>query len=48
MNERPRWVVVLIVALIVGALVTAARGRAHHRGDEVGEGASVAVTSPGG
>jgi hypothetical protein len=36
MSDRPRWLVVLVVALIIGALVAMARGREHHRGDEVG------------
>jgi hypothetical protein len=36
MNDRSRWVIVLMLALVIGGLVATARGRAHHRGDEVG------------
>ena len=45
MSDRPRWVVVLVVAVIIGALVVVARGREHHRGDEVG--AQAAETAHG-
>jgi hypothetical protein len=36
MNDTPRWVIVLIVVLVVVGLLAFARGRVHHRGDEVG------------
>jgi hypothetical protein len=36
MRDRSRWVIVLVLALVIGGLVATARGRAHHRGDEVG------------
>jgi hypothetical protein len=36
MSNLPRWVIVLVVAVAVIGLVAFARGRTHHRGDEVG------------
>jgi hypothetical protein len=39
---------IVLVALIVGGLIAAARGRAHHRGDEVGAAGSTAVTTSDG
>ena len=36
MSSLPRWLIVLVVALTVIGLVAFARGRTHHRGDEVG------------
>jgi hypothetical protein len=32
----PRWVIVVLIALLVVGLVAFARGREHRRGDEVG------------
>jgi hypothetical protein len=47
MSERPRWVVALVVAVLIGALIAVARGRDHHRGDEVGaRGAETAQVAP--
>ncbi len=36
MSDTPRWVVVIVIALIVVGLIAFARGREHRRGDEVG------------
>jgi cell division septation protein DedD len=36
MSDRPRWVTVVLIAVLIVGLVAVARGRAHHRGDEVG------------
>jgi hypothetical protein len=36
MSDTPRWVIVLVVALVVVGLIAFARGREHRRGDEVG------------
>jgi hypothetical protein len=36
MSDAPRWVVVLVIALIVVGLIAFARGREHRRGDDVG------------
>ncbi|HEY2965134.1 MAG TPA: hypothetical protein VGJ99_02510 [Actinomycetota bacterium] len=38
MGDGPRWVVVVLVALLVIGLIAFARGPNHHRGDETGEG----------
>ncbi len=38
MGDTPRWVIVVVVVLVVVGLVAFARGRQHHRGDEVGSG----------
>jgi hypothetical protein len=38
MADGPRWVVVVLVALLVIGLIAFARGPNHHRGDETGEG----------
>jgi len=40
MSDAPRWVIVVVVLLVLVGLLAFARGRAHHRGDEVGERAS--------
>jgi hypothetical protein len=48
MSDRPRWVIVVVVALITVGLIAAARGRPHHRGDEVGVAALTAATTSGG
>jgi hypothetical protein len=40
MSDTPRWVIVLVVLLVVVGLIAFARGRQHHRGDEVGSQAS--------
>jgi hypothetical protein len=48
MGDTPRWVIAVIVVLVIIGLIGFARGRAHHRGDEVGSRAaasSVLVTS---
>ena len=34
--SAPRWVVVVVIVLLVVGLIAFARGRMHHRGDEVG------------
>jgi hypothetical protein len=36
MSDTPRWVIVLVIALVVIGLIAFARGREHRRGDEVG------------
>jgi len=49
MGDTPRWVVVVVIALIVVGLIAFARGREHRRGDETGEGsigAAVLVVGP--
>jgi hypothetical protein len=38
MGDGPRWVVVVLVALLVIGLIAFARGPDHRRGDETGEG----------
>jgi hypothetical protein len=45
MSDTPRWVVVVIVLLVIVGLLAFARGRDHHRGDDVGERASAAVVA---
>jgi hypothetical protein len=46
MNDTPRWVIVVIVALVLVGLIAFARGRDHRRGDEVGAlGGGVPVVS---
>jgi hypothetical protein len=48
MNDTPKWVIAVIVLLVVVGLIAFARGRQHHRGDEVGSrasGAEVALVS---
>jgi hypothetical protein len=40
-----RWILAIFIALLVIGLLGYARGRDHHRGDEVGSGSqAVAVT----
>jgi hypothetical protein len=39
MSSAPRWVIVLALVLIIVGFLVWARGRPHHRGDEVGSGA---------
>ena len=36
MNGIPRWVIVVLIALVLVGLVAFARGREHRRGDEEG------------
>jgi hypothetical protein len=38
MRDTPRWVIVVALVLIVVGFVAFARGRPHHRGDDVGSG----------
>jgi hypothetical protein len=38
MSEAPRWVIVVVVALLVIGFLAFARGRDHQRGDETGSG----------
>ncbi|HJS27174.1 MAG TPA: hypothetical protein VJ913_08635 [Actinomycetota bacterium] len=38
MSDAPRWVVVVVVALVLIGLLAFARGRDHRRGDETGSG----------
>jgi hypothetical protein len=38
MRDGPRWVVVLLVALLLIGLIAFARGPDHRRGDETGRG----------
>jgi hypothetical protein len=38
MGDGPRWVVVVLIALLVIGLIAFARGPAHRRGDETGKG----------
>jgi hypothetical protein len=37
-GDGPRWVVVVLIALLVIGLIAFARGPDHRRGDETGEG----------
>ena len=43
MDDAPRWVIAVVVALLLVGLVAFARGRDHHRGDDIGERAVAAV-----
>jgi hypothetical protein len=36
MGDTPRWVLMLVVALVVVGLLAFARGQDHHRGQQVG------------
>jgi hypothetical protein len=36
MQDRPRWVLALVVVVVIAAFIAVARGREHHRGDDVG------------
>jgi hypothetical protein len=36
MSDAPRWVVVVLILVLAIGLLAFARGRLHHRGDEVG------------
>jgi hypothetical protein len=45
MSDIPRWVIVVLAVLLVVGLLAYARGRDHHRGDDVGERA-VAAAAP--
>jgi hypothetical protein len=36
MNAVVRWIVVAVAALVIVGLLAYARGRTHHRGDDVG------------
>ena len=36
MGDGRRWFVVLVVAVLLVGLISFARGRDHHRGDDVG------------
>ena len=38
MSDTPRWVIVVLIAVLVVGLIAFARGPDHHRGDETGEG----------
>ena len=49
MGDNPRWVIVVLVAVVIVGLLAFARGRDHQRGDETGSGsigASVLVIAP--
>ena len=46
MSDTPRWVIVVLVTLVIVGLVAFARGRSHHRGDEVGERAGAVRVVP--
>ncbi len=47
MSDVPRWVIVVVLALVVVGLVRYARGSDHHHGDEVGSlGAIVTTVAP--
>jgi hypothetical protein len=37
MSDGPRWILVIVIALLVVGLIAIARGRDHHHGDDVGE-----------
>ena len=44
MSDARRWVIVVVAVLLAVGLVAWARGRDHHRGDDVGEHASGAIS----
>jgi H+/gluconate symporter-like permease len=44
-SDARRWVIVVLAVLLAVALLAWARGRDHHRGDDVGEHASGATSS---
>jgi hypothetical protein len=47
-NNTLRWVLIVVIALAILALVVFAHGQRHHRGDEVGaSGAHFAATPTG-
>ena len=43
MDDAPRWVIAVVVALFSVGLVAFARGRDGHRGDDIGERAVAAA-----
>jgi hypothetical protein len=47
MSDGPRWVVVLLVALLLIGLIAFARGPDHRRGDETGQGSVGAAVLAG-
>jgi hypothetical protein len=47
MRDGPRWVVVLLVALLLIGLIAFARGPDHRRGDETGQGSIAAAVLVG-
>jgi len=38
MSDTPRWVIVVVIALVLIGMIAFARGRDHQRGDETGSG----------
>ena len=49
MSDTPRWVIVVLILILAIGLIAFARGPAHHRGDETGEGSigsAVLVVGP--
>lgn len=46
MGDAPRWVVVLVLAVLLAGLLAFARGRDHHRGDEVGARGRIGASLP--
>jgi hypothetical protein len=44
MDAIPKWVIVVVAALIVVGLVRYARGPDHHHGDEVGSLGAIVTT----
>jgi hypothetical protein len=49
-EKTPRWVLVVLAAMVVVGLVAFARGRDHHHGDDVGAlgGAGATTGEPAG
>jgi hypothetical protein len=46
MGRAGRWILAIFIALLIVGLLGYARGRDHHRGDEVGSGSqATAVVS---
>jgi hypothetical protein len=45
MDDTRRWVLLVVLALVLVALVAFARGPAHHRGQQVGAHADGAPTA---
>ena len=43
MEGMGRWVIAIVLAVLVVLLLVWARGRDHHRGDDVGERAAAMV-----
>ncbi len=43
MSNAARWFIGIMVGILIAGLIGYAKGRPHHRGDEVGKGSIVVV-----